>query len=231
MSGEPHACCPSQRRFEGLNLMIHSYDPWRDRVTDETTSLPDWAAKLPPFPPKPRRRFLLLDDSPTEPMGPHPEEIALAKVEQSIDYGFHERRLLRCALTSPGWRNENRMTLDGCWADNKALEWLGDSVLYMVVTEGLVDSGDASCTGKSTPSRAKVIANERLAEIGERLELWDALYLGRGERRNNQGTGRQRYLACAVEAILGAIWLDVRAQGEQPMAVVRGVVDGWTLAT
>lgn len=200
-------------------------------MTDGTTPLPDWAAKLPPFPPKPRRVYLLRDEPPLEPEGPHSEEIALAEVERSIGYGFHDRSLLRCALTSPGWKNENRMTLDGCWADNKALEWLGDSVLYMVVTEGLVDSGDASCTGKSTPSRAKVIANERLAEIGERLELWDALYLGRGERRNNQSTGRPRYLACAVEAILGAVWLDVRAQGGQPMAVVRGVVEGWATAT
>lgn len=194
--------------------------------------LPTWAAVLPPFPPQPRTfpKFTWDDEEEDEAHAdpkPHPEVARLAAVEERIGYCFQDSRLLRCALTSAGWVNEHPLSLGGRWADNKALEWLGDAVLYRVVTEHLVFSGDAACTGRSTPNRDWLVSNLKLAGLGEDLDLWDALYLSNGERRNNQATGRTKFLARAVEAVLGAVYLDAKAVGEDAGAVVEGLVKRW----
>lgn len=180
---------------------------------------PAWVAALPGFPPPSLPKFTFGDEpEPTEDE-PHAEEVRLAAVEEALGYRFQDRRLLRCALTSPGWAADNRHAWSGRWPSNKALEWLGDAVLYRVVTEHMVLSGNAACTGKSTPTRAKLVANERLAEVGEELGLWPHLYLTNGERGNNQATGRPRYMACAVEAIIGAVHLDAKVAGAGPVVV------------
>ena len=188
--------------------------------------LPTWANQLPEFPPPFGSEFpwLARESMPRSGDGPHPEELRLAAVEQAVGYSFRDRRLLRCALTSTGWVNEHQLWWGSRWPDNKALEWLGDAVLYRVVTEHLVASGDAMCTGKSTPNRANLVSNERLAQVGERMGLWDALFLGKGERRNNAAKGRPRFLACAVEAVIGAAYLDANAAGDEAGAVAGELV-------
>ena len=142
------------------------------------------------------------------------ELLRLAAIEETLGYSFQDRRLLRCALTSKGWVNEHR----GSWPDNKALEWLGDAVIYLATTQEMVMKGEAAHTGNSTPRRDGLVSNEHLAEIGETLGLWEALNLGRGERSNNAPTGRARFLACTVEAVIGAVYLDVYASGGAPQA-------------
>jgi ribonuclease-3 len=193
-----------------------------------TRGLPEWVEKLPAFPPVRWKRYFLEEKEPewVPVEGAAEEEARLLGVEQRLGYTFQDRRLLRCALTSPGWKTENRGSVlrGGSWQSNKALEWLGDAVLYQVVTEHMVMSGEALSTGNSTPNRVKLISNETLAGLGEALVLWEALYLGVGERSNNAATGRPRYLACAVEAILGAVFLDVRAAGGTPGPVVHALL-------
>jgi ribonuclease-3 len=199
------------------------------RDSDERR-LPEWVEKLPAFPPVRWERYFLEEKEPewVAAEGAAEEEARLLGVEQRLGYTFGDRRLLRCALTSPGWRAENRGSVfrGGSWQSNKALEWLGDAVLYQVVTEHMVMSGEALSTGNSTPNRVKLISNETLAGLGEALLLWEALYLGVGERGNNEAKGRPRFLACAVEAILGAVFLDVRAAGGAPGPVVRRLLRG-----
>ncbi len=143
----------------------------------------------------------------------------LAPVEAALGHAFSDPRWLRWALTSKGWVNEHPD-----WKDNKALEWLGDALLYRVVTEHFVLSGAAQCTGAATPQRVKLINNTRLAEVAEGLGLWDALYLGVGERRNNQADGRTRFLSCAMEALLGAAYMDARTHGQDANAQVDALV-------
>ena len=187
--------------------------------------LPAWADELPDFPPSSDFLSWSLEDAdpPDEPE-PHPDVARLARVEDKLEYKFRDQRLLRCALTSTGWVNEGPYPFIGNWPDNKALEWLGDAVLYLVVTDRLVDSGDAKCTGDSTPLRMNLINNDKLAEVGDSLELRAALYLGKGERGANWAKGRVKYLSRAVEALVGAIYLDARAVAEPPLPTVTPVI-------
>ena len=191
--------------------------------------LPTWAANLPAFPPTPGFRFSF-DDEPTPESDPelHPEVQHIAVVEKSIGYCFSDRRLLKCALTSPGWINQHGGSLmtSGKYRDNRALEWLGDAILYRLITERMVWAGAALTTGKSTPARSNLVSNSRLATVGEQLGLWPHLFLDDGERINNAVKGRPTFLSNAVEAVLGAVYVDAACGGDgDGWGAVRELVD------
>ncbi len=150
------------------------------------------------------------------PMPPFTEWDRLLAVAARLGHRFDDLRLARCALTSKSWVNENP---GARWPDNKSLEWLGDSVIHRAVTEHLVMQGEP--VWATAMSRDLLVSNYQLAQVGESLDLWDALYLGVGERTNNQSEGRSRFIACAVEALLGAAFLDARIAGGDVARVER----------
>jgi len=117
--------------------------------------------------------------------------------DRQLGYQFQDRSLLQQALThrSRGASNYER------------LEFLGDSVLGMVVAEALFDRFPATREGVLTRLRATLVRRNTLAEIARRLRLGDQLALGQGELRSG-GFDRDSILADALEAVIGAVYKD-----------------------
>ena len=126
------------------------------------------------------------------------------KLEEAIGYRFKDITLLQNALTHSSYANER-------WHDslksNERLEFLGDSVLGMLVAEHLFRSFPDRPEGELTRMRADMVCEQALAEIAAKLSLGDHLMLGNGEE---QGGGRTRasILADAVESVIAACFLD-----------------------
>jgi ribonuclease-3 len=90
---------------------------------------------------------------------------------------------------------------------NERLEFLGDAVLELVVTENLYKNYD-NPEGELTNWRAAVVNGHNLANIGTELKLEDYLYLSKGERADNSTKARRYILANTMEAVIGALYLD-----------------------
>ncbi len=119
---------------------------------------------------------------------------------------FNDERLLLQALTHRSWPYEQ----SGAAAqesDNERLEFLGDAVLAFVVTRLLYDRFPDMPEGELTRLRAALVRSETLASIAVELELGTMLRLGRGEEQNG-GRQKSNILGDALEALLGAIFLD-----------------------
>lgn len=125
-------------------------------------------------------------------------------LETAIGYRFHNITLLQNALTHSSYANER-------WHDslmsNERLEFLGDSILGMVVAEYLYRSFPDRPEGELTRMRADMVCETTLASVAEQVDLGRHLLLGHGEE---QGGGRSRnsILADAVESMIAASFLD-----------------------
>ena len=125
-------------------------------------------------------------------------------LEAAIGYRFQNITLLQNALTHSSYANER-------WHDslmsNERLEFLGDSILGMVVAEYLYSTFPNRPEGELTRMRADMVCEQALAAVANRLKLGDHLLLGHGEE---QGGGRERasILADAVESVIAASFLD-----------------------
>lgn len=127
----------------------------------------------------------------------------LRQLEQTLGYRFKKRSLLELALTHPSFRYEDPDTAD----DNQRLEYLGDAVLSLIAAEHLFKTQPTAREGDMSKLRSRLTQDRTLARIGADAGLSDFLRLGRGEEKNG-GATRSSNLADAVEAILGAAWLD-----------------------
>jgi len=132
---------------------------------------------------------------------PSPEDIQA--ITERLGHRFDDERLLRQALVHRSYRNEFPQEP----RHNERLEFLGDAVLDVIVAEVLMQRLPDSAEGELTRQRASVVNEHSLAETAVRLDLGSALLLGRGEELNN-GRNRSSILADAVEAVVGAIYLD-----------------------
>lgn len=123
---------------------------------------------------------------------------------ERLKYKFEDPELLKAALTH---RSATAHSGEQHEADNQRLEFLGDSVLDLVISDVLYHHERHLKEGDMSRIRAGLVCETRLAEVAERLRLGDALILGPGEAH---GGGRKKpsVLADAVEALLGAIYLD-----------------------
>ncbi len=122
---------------------------------------------------------------------------------RQLGYTFSDGRLLVKALTHKSYANEKLKLGE----DNQRLEFLGDAVLGLVVAEALMARLPDATEGELTPRRAALVNETSLASLARRVELGDLLRLGRGEEKNN-GRDRSSILADAVEAVVGAAYLD-----------------------
>ena len=128
----------------------------------------------------------------------------LSVLEKQLDVQFHNVNLLRQALVHRSYLNEHRdFPLD----QNERLEFLGDAVLELVVTEHLY-SNFPNPEGELTNWRASLVNAQMLSIIAEQLNVEPFLYLSRGESKEAKTKARQSILANAMEAIIGAIYLD-----------------------
>ncbi len=124
-------------------------------------------------------------------------------LEKALGYRFRRRARLELALTHPSFRHEATDVSE----DNQRLEFLGDAVLGMVVADHLVATHLEHAEGELTRLRSQIANTQALAVIARGIGLGEALRLGRGESQNG-GAQRVGNLADALEAVIGAAYLD-----------------------
>jgi len=127
----------------------------------------------------------------------------LSSLEKKIKIEFNNKDLLQQAFVHRSYLNENP---DFHLKDNERLEFLGDAVLEMVVTEYLYNSYPNS-EGELTNWRAALVNAKMLAKIANQIKLNNYLLLSKGETKDT-GRARQYIVANAFEALIGAIYLD-----------------------
>jgi ribonuclease-3 len=127
----------------------------------------------------------------------------LVELQIRLGYAFRDPHLLRLALTHPSVAHEGGAPA----AHNQRLEFLGDAVLQLVLTQKLYEQFPAHDEGPLTKARARLVNRRTLAEHARSLGLGAHLILSRGEELHG-GRERASTLADAYEALLGAIFLD-----------------------
>lgn len=136
----------------------------------------------------------------------------LTKLQKNLKIKFKNQDLICQAMVHRSYLNEHP---DFRVGHNERLEFLGDAVLEIVVTEYLFLNFTDVPEGDLTNWRASLVNAKMLYEIAQELGIEDHLYLSKGEARDKNKKSRQFILANAIEAIIGAIYLD------QGMAVAK----------
>jgi ribonuclease-3 len=148
-------------------------------------------------------------------------EPSLAELEARLGYSFARPALLRAALTLGSWVNEHR---GAGWPSNSCLEFYGDAVVDLAAADALWRRFPELAEGDLTRLRASLVSEAGLGEAAQALSLGEFLYLGRGDlkrgAREHAGT-----LADALEAVIGAVFLDARARGEDPFRAASDLFD------
>ena len=125
-------------------------------------------------------------------------------LEKILAVNFDNHNILLQALTHRSYINENKSQK---LSHNERLEFLGDAVLELVVTEFLYTKFPDKAEGELTAFRASLVNTYTLSEASEKLRLNDFILLSKGESKDT-GRARQYILANTFEAIVGAIYLD-----------------------
>ena len=128
----------------------------------------------------------------------------LSVLEQVIHISFSNKDLLKQAFVHRSYLNEHP---EFEMSHNERLEFLGDAVLELIVTEYLFRNHN-NPEGELTSWRAALVNSKMLATVGEELDFNEYLLLSKGEAQDNNGRARQFIIADAVEAVIGAIYLD-----------------------
>ena len=127
-----------------------------------------------------------------------------SKFEERIGYTFSNKNLLKQAFVHRSYINENRAEK---LEHNERIEFLGDAVLELVVTNHLFITYPKKSEGELTALRSALVNTQALAIAAEELNINDFLLLSKGESRDN-GRARKYILADTFEAIIGAIYID-----------------------
>lgn len=123
--------------------------------------------------------------------------------EEHLQYKFNSKELLKNALTHSSYANETHSAS----GSNERLEFLGDSVLSIIVSEYLYKHFKNLPEGELTKLRASLVCEKTLCMFSKQMNVGSYLLLGKGEA-NNHGNERASILADAFEAILAAIYID-----------------------
>ncbi len=143
----------------------------------------------------------------------------LKKLEERLDYRFRDVDLLVTALTHRSYVNENRQP--GV-SDNERLEFLGDSVLGLCVSDLLIKKYVDGSEGDLTKMRSVLVGEKNLAQLARELQIGNCLLIGRGEE-NAGSRARDSFLANAFEAVVAAVYLD--SGYENVRAVVKKLIE------
>ncbi len=128
----------------------------------------------------------------------------LSALQTTLGVNFKDISVLQNALIHRSYLNENP---DLALTSNERLEFLGDAVLGFVVAEDLYIRFAESSEGELTNLRSALVRGDTLSRVATELGLQDYLYLGKGED-DSGGRYRVRNLACALEAVIGAVLID-----------------------
>ncbi len=122
--------------------------------------------------------------------------------EKRINYFFKNRNLFEAAITHSTYAYENKLGFD-----NQRLEFLGDAVLELTISDYLFNSYGDKTEGELTKLRASIVCEASLAKYARLISLGDIIKLGKGEEATG-GRHKDSVLSDAMEALFGAIFLD-----------------------
>lgn len=125
-------------------------------------------------------------------------------IEDIIGYVFKNKKLLKNALTHSSYANEKRMNKLN---NNERLEFLGDAVLELITSHYLYNRYPKLPEGELTKLRASIVCEPTLSECAKEVQLGQFIFLGKGEEMSG-GRVRSSVLSDALEAVIGAIYLD-----------------------
>ncbi len=127
--------------------------------------------------------------------------MSIMDFETIIGYSFKKKEILEMALSHSSYANERHLN------SNERLEFLGDSILSVIVSEYLFEHLTLEDEGKLTKYRAALVCEQSLADLANDIELGKYIRLGRGEEHTG-GRKRASILSDAYEALIAAIYLD-----------------------
>lgn len=125
-------------------------------------------------------------------------------LEEKLGVKFNNRQILNRALTHRSYLNEAK---EKSIKSNERLEFLGDSILSFTVSDWLFQQYPQHLEGVLTNLRSSLVKTDSLARMAQQLEIGDYLFLSKGEEESN-GRKNPSLLADALEAVIGAIYLD-----------------------
>ena len=125
----------------------------------------------------------------------------IKKLEEVLNYEFKNKKLIITALTHSSYANEHRSK------SYERLEFLGDSVLSIIISDYIFDAMKNNDEGDLSRIRASLVCEEALAEIARKIGLFDYIYLGNGEERAGS-RNRDSILSDVFESTLAAVYLD-----------------------
>ena len=128
----------------------------------------------------------------------------LETLEKEIAYSFKDKSLLKQALTHSSFSNEQRIRK---WKNYERIEFLGDAVLELVSSDYFYHTFPEETEGNLTKMRAAAVCEQALAITARQLKLGSYMIFGKGEEASG-GRERESIIADAVEAVIGAIYLD-----------------------
>lgn len=131
-------------------------------------------------------------------------EKELDNLENEIGYQFKDKSLLKQALTHSSFSNEQKIRK---WKNYERIEFLGDAVLELVSSDYFYRTYPEETEGNLTKMRAAAVCEQALAITARQLKLGSYIIFGKGEEANG-GRERESIIADAVEAVIGAIYLD-----------------------
>ena len=126
----------------------------------------------------------------------------MADIQERIGHRFRDSQLLERSLTHKSYSNEHRVP-----AHNERLEFLGDAVLNLIISEYLMKNSPEATEGDLSRLRAAVVSEPALALIARSIGLGEHLLLGKGEEQTG-GRDKDSLLANSLEALIASIYLD-----------------------
>lgn len=150
----------------------------------------------------------------------------VGSLEKAIGHAFTRPELLEQALTHSSRAKEAEALLasgGGRPADNEQLEFLGDAVLGLVTTAELFRRFPQFSEGQLSKLRAHLVSKNHLIHVAEQLDLGQYLRLGRGEEKSG-GRNKAALLVDALEAVIGAVYLDAGLEAARPLVLQRIVL-------
>jgi ribonuclease-3 len=138
----------------------------------------------------------------------------LTDIQQRISHTFKNAELLKRALTHKSYANEKKVP-----SDNERMEFLGDAVLNLVVSERLMLTCPNATEGDLSRLRAAVVSEPALATIARTIGLGDYLLLGKGEEQTG-GRDKDSLLADSLEALIASIYFDAGKDAAQAFVIL-----------
>jgi ribonuclease III len=140
----------------------------------------------------------------------------LERLQQRLGYTFGDRGIMLQSLTHTSYGHEFLQDKPIALRDNERLEFLGDAILDVIVSDILLETFPGANEGQLSKMRAAVVNEKTLAELAKTIQLQDCVRLGKGESLTG-GSTKPSILSSAFEALIAAIYLDGGFQAIYPV--------------